>query len=68
VIKDRDDLIAELMVEEDSEDDSDPDSSPNYEGDGDGRAKEDLEEVPEGDAPLEHVPRLELVSWIYHWI
>jgi hypothetical protein len=36
VIKDRDDLIGELMAEEDSYDDSDSDSGPDYEGDDDG--------------------------------
>jgi hypothetical protein len=51
VIKDRDDLIAELMAEEDSEDDSDLDSRPNYEEDDDGGAKEDPEEVLEEDVP-----------------
>jgi hypothetical protein len=60
VIKDRDDLIAELMVEEDNEDDSDSESGPNYEGDDNRGAKDDTEEnsdaVPEGDAPQEHVP------------
>jgi hypothetical protein len=35
VIKDRDDLIVELMAEEDSDDDIDSDSSPDYEGDDD---------------------------------
>jgi hypothetical protein len=51
VVKDRDDLIAELMAEEGYEDDSDPDSGPNYEEDDDGGAKEDPKEVLEGDAP-----------------
>jgi hypothetical protein len=35
VIKDRDDLIVELMAEEDSDDDIDSDSSPDYKGDDD---------------------------------
>jgi hypothetical protein len=55
VIKDHDDLIAELLVEEDSEDDSDSDSGLDYEGDDDGGAEanteEDLKDVLEGDAP-----------------
>jgi hypothetical protein len=51
VVKDRDDLIAELMAEEGYEDDSDLDSGPNYEEDDDGGAKEDPKEVLEGDAP-----------------
>jgi hypothetical protein len=63
VIKDRDDLIAELLGAEDNEDDSDSDSGLDYEGDDDGGAegdtKEDPKEVPKGDAPQEHAPQLE---------
>jgi hypothetical protein len=65
LIKDRDDLIAELLAKEDSEDDSDSDSGPDYEGCDDigvkGDTEEDPEEVPEGDAPQEQVPQLEPV-------
>jgi hypothetical protein len=55
MIKDRDDLIAALIIEEDSDDDSDSDSVPDYKGDDNGGVEddteEDPEEVPEGDAP-----------------
>jgi hypothetical protein len=49
VIKDHDDLIAELLAEVDSKDDSDFDSGPDYDGDEDRGAaddnEEDLEEI-----------------------
>jgi hypothetical protein len=45
VIKDRDDLIAELMAKEDSDDD----------GGAKDHTKEDLEKVPEGEAPQEQL-------------
>jgi hypothetical protein len=44
VIKDRDDLIGELLAEEDSEDDSGSDSNPDYEGGNDGGAEGDTKE------------------------
>jgi hypothetical protein len=57
VIKDCDDLMAELLAEMDSEDDSDFDLGPYYNGDDDGGAAEDTkvdpEEVPEEYAPQE---------------
>jgi hypothetical protein len=60
VIKDRNDLIVELMAEEDSENDNDSNFGPDYEGDNNGGAEddteEDLEEVPEGDAPQKQPP------------
>jgi hypothetical protein len=65
LIKDRDDLIAELLAKEDNEDDSDSDSGPDYKGRDDkgaeGDTEEDPEEVPDGDAPQEQVPQLEPV-------
>jgi hypothetical protein len=64
LIKDRDDLITELLAEEDSEGDSDSDSGPDYKGCDDegveGDTEEDPGEVPEGDAAQEQAPQLML--------